>query len=126
MFPVFVTNSRQWLGAGRSAFCFAQFDDNDQVRQLEAIGIICKTVTVNAASLGTGAVGVGTVAVTGLTPQHRCIVMGSAAPSVAVPVFGARCATPGTLTVDFVNPSAGTLDLASQTFTLLAIPGDLN
>lgn len=104
----------------------AQFDDDLVTRQLESIGIICKTVTVDGASLTTGAVGTGTVAVAGLTPAHRCLVMGSAAPSVAVAVFGARCAAAGTLTVDFVNPSAGTLNIASQTFTLLAIPGDLN
>jgi len=104
----------------------AQFDDADQTRQLEGIGIICKTVSLNPASIGAVGVGTATVAVPGLQPSHRCFVMGSAAPSVAVAVFGARCATPGTLTVDFTNASAGALDLAVQNFTLLAIPGDLN
>jgi len=104
----------------------AAFDHDDLVRQLEAIGVICKTVTVNPGSINATSVGTGTVAVAGLTPAHRCLVLGSAAPSVAVCVFGARCAAAGTLTVDFVNPSAGALDLASQTFTLFAIPGDIN
>lgn len=105
---------------------FGQFDDSDQVRQLEAVGFICKTVNLNPASIGATAVGTATANVTGLTLAHRCVVMGAGAPSVAVAVFGARCATPGVLTVDFVNPSAGALDLAAQNFTLIAIPGDLN
>lgn len=104
----------------------AQFDEEVGTKQLEAIGIICKQVTVNVASIGATAVGVGTVAVAGLTPQHRCFVSSAAAPSVSVAVVGARCAAAGTLTIDAVNPSAGTLDLASQVFNLLAIPGDLN
>lgn len=104
----------------------AQFDNDMFTLGLESIGIICKTVSLNAPSIAAGASGVATVAVAGLTPAHRCIVMGAAAFSVAVSVVGARCATPGTLTVDFVNASAGALDLAAQNFTLLAIPGDLN
>lgn len=104
----------------------AQFDDELVTKQLESLGIICKTVAVNAASLNATSVGVGTVAVAGLTPSHKCFISSAAAPSVAVAVVGARCAAAGTLTVDFVNPSAGTLDLASQNFNLLAIPGELN
>lgn len=102
------------------------FDDDFAVKLLEGAGFICKTVSVNAPSMATGTINQGTVAVAGLTPAHRCLVLGAAAPSVAVAVFGARCAAAGTLTVDFVNPTAGTLDAAAQNFTLLAIPGDLN
>lgn len=109
-----------------SVLAALSWDDEDQVRQLEAIGLICKTVSINAPNINAGAIGQGTVAVAGLTPQHRCVVLGAAAPSAAVGVFGARCAAAGTLTVDFFNASAGALDLAVQNFTLFAIPGDLN
>lgn len=106
-----------------------QFDTFDTVRQLEAVGLICKTVTINFGSIpaAPAGVGTGTVAVAGLTPQHRCFVQGSALPAPGnLSIFGARCVTPGTLTVDVTNGSAAPVDLASQTFTLFAIPGDLN
>jgi hypothetical protein len=104
----------------------AQFDEELIVRQLEGVGIICKVVSVNIASIATGALGVGTAAVTGLTPAHRCFVSAQAALSVAIAITGARCAATGVLTVDASNPSAGTLDAAAVNFALLAIPGDLN
>src|SRR5882672_2343842 len=78
----------------------AQFDSEVVTQLLESIGIICKSVSVNVASIGTGASGVGTVAVTGLTPQHRCFVSMNGAASAAIAIVGARCATAGTLTVD--------------------------
>jgi hypothetical protein len=112
-----------WVGATVYA---GQFDNDAATLLLESIGIICKVVNVNVASIGATSVGVGTVAVTGLTPSHRCFVSSAAAPSVSVAVVGGRCATAGTLTIDAVNPSAGALDLAAQNFNLLAIPGDLN
>ena len=104
----------------------AQWDEELLVRQLEGIGIICKTVSVNVASLGAGAIGTGTVAVTNLTPAHKCFVQTAAALSVAIAITGGRCAAAGTLTVDATNPSAGTLDAAAVNMNLLAIPGDLN
>lgn len=104
----------------------AAFDDEDATKWLESIGIICKTVSVNVASMAAGASGVGTVAVTGLTPAHRCIVQSQAALSVAIALVGAACATAGTLTVHATNPSAGVLDAAAVNMTLIAIPGDLN
>lgn len=104
----------------------APFDSDVFFQGLKALGVIVKTVSINPPSIATGAIGQGTVAVAGLTPAHKCIVMGAAAPSVAVAPFGARCAAAGTLTVDFVNPSAGTLDAAVQNFTLLAFPVDIN
>lgn len=110
----------------RIVYAMAQFDDEPLTRQLEGLGFICKTVSVNIASMAAGASGVGTVAVVGLTPNHRCIVQTQAALSVAIAVNGARCAAAGTLTVDATNPSAGTLDAAALNCTLWAIPGDLN
>lgn len=114
------------MGFAPAILYAAQFDNEVTTLLLEAIGIICKVVSVNVASIGATAVGVGTVAVTGLTPAHRCFISSAAAPSVAVAVVGGRCATAGTLTIDAVNASAGALDLAVQNFNLLAIPGDLN
>lgn len=93
---------------------------------LKALGTILKTVSLNPGSIAAGAAGTATVAVTGLTPQHKCIVQSAGALSVAVAITGARCAAAGTLTVDFVNPSAGALDAAAFNATLLAIPADIN
>lgn len=104
----------------------AQFDDETVTKWLESIGIICKVVSINAPSMGTGTSNTATVAVTGLTPQHRCFVSAAAALSVAVSPVGGHCTTPGTLVVDFVNASAGTLDAAAVNFNLFAVPGDLN
>lgn len=104
----------------------AQFDYENQTRQLEAIGLMCKTVSLNPGSIGAAGVGTATAAVSGLTPAHRCFVAGAGVPSGAVGIFGARCVTPGTLTVDFFNGSAGAIDLSAVNCTLFAIPGDLN
>ena len=105
----------------------AAFDHEPVTRQLEGIGIMCKSVTIDVASIPAEDVGVATVAVAGLTPQHRCFVQFSSEPSGAIAVTGAKCADAGTLTVYLVNPNgADAVDLASATFTLFAIPGDLN
>jgi hypothetical protein len=102
-----------------------QFESENLTSQLRAIGIICRQISVNGASMAAGAVGVGTVAVPGLTPQHRCFVSAANALSGAVAVTGARVATSGTLTVDFANPTAGVLDPAAALFNLFAVPGDI-
>jgi hypothetical protein len=106
-----------------------QFENENQTRQLGATGIICRIVSINPPSMATQTLGVGTVAVTGLLPTHRCLVQTAALPAGTVPagtvVVGARCATPGTLTVDFANPSAATSDANVQNFMLFAIPGDI-
>lgn len=87
------------------------------------LGWIYTTITVDPASLGTGATAVTSVSVAGLTPQHRIVAMIQGAPSAGGAVLaGAVCTTPGTVALSYSNPSAGSIDLASHTVLISAIP----
>lgn len=87
------------------------------------LGFIVAAVSVDAPSLTTGITGTATVAVAGLTPAHKCIVMAQEAASAGgVVVSGAYCAAAGTLTVVFANPTAGTLNITALACVLLAFP----
>jgi hypothetical protein len=103
----------------------AAFDFDQGVLLLKATGMIVRTVSGNPGSIASGAAGTATANVTGLTPAHKCWAAGAGAFSVAVAVTGARCVAPGVVTIDFVNASAGALDLAATNFNILAIPGDI-
>lgn len=87
------------------------------------LGVIWSVITVDPASLGTGATAITSVAVTGLTPQHRVIAMIQGAPSAGGAVLsGANCTTPGSVALSYSNPSAGSIDLASHSVLVCAIP----
>lgn len=90
---------------------------------MNSLGFIQADVAIDAPSMTAVTTNTATVAVAGLTPAHRCIFTLRAAPSSGgVVVAGAYCAAAGTLTVQFSNPSAGTVDLSSVNGHLLAFP----
>jgi hypothetical protein len=96
----------------------------DIAKQLTKIlGMIWAVVTVDPASLGTGATAITSVAVTGLQPGHRVLAMIQGAPSAGGAVLaGANCTTPGQVALSYSNPSAGSIDLASHSVLICAIP----
>lgn len=104
----------------------AHFDHFDQTRQLEALGLICKVVSVNPASINAGAEGTATANVAGLQPSHRIFATIQADVTVGLYLRGARCVTPGVATFDYANHSAGAIDEAAHNVAILAVPGDLN
>jgi len=89
----------------------------------KVLGWILIQVTVDPASLASGATATTNATVAGVTPQHRCIPFVNGALSAGGAVCsGAVCTTPGTVAVSYSNPSAGAIDLASHTLNLLCIP----
>jgi hypothetical protein len=86
-------------------------------------GWILNTFAVDPASLGAVATAATNVTVAGVTPQHIifCSIQGAPSSGGVVPVGGV-CTTPGTVAVQYSNPSAGSVDLTSHTLAILCIP----
>lgn len=104
----------------------AAFDDDLTTKMLESIGIICKTISANPASIAAGAEGTIDVDVDGVLPAHKLFVTLAADVTVGLYLRSAVCSTPGTVTLTFANHSAGAIDEAAHNVNLLAIPGELN
>lgn len=80
------------------------------------------TVVFDAASCGSAAVTVQSVPIVGVLPGDIVLMAPvDGALSVAVAIGVGGCTVAGTALVPFINPTAGALDPASETYTFSVI-----
>lgn len=103
-----------------------QFDTEAVTRQLEAIGLVCKRVSVNPGSIGAGAEGTITAAVAGAQIGAR--VFATLEDDVTVGLFlrSAKVTAVNVVTFTYANTSGGSIDEAAHNVNVLLVPGDLN
>lgn len=103
-----------------------QFDTENVVKWLEAVGFICKTVSSNPGSIGAGAEGTITVTVTGAQVGAKVFATLAADVTVGLYLRSAHVSAVNTVTLTYANHSGGSIDEAAHNVQLLIIPGDLN
>lgn len=103
-----------------------QFDTEDQVKRLEGVGFICKSVSVNPGSIASGAEGTATATVTGARVGDRVFATLGADVTVGLYLRSAYVSAVNTLTFHYANTSGGAIDEAAHAVSVLLVPGDLN
>ncbi|MCC6989951.1 MAG: hypothetical protein IT181_13180 [Acidobacteria bacterium] len=101
-------------------------DDMLGTKFLESAGFICKTVSVNPASIAAGAEGTATATVTGAQIGMRIFATLGADVTVGLYLRGARVTAVNTVTFDYANHSGGAIDEAAHSVHVLLLPADLN
>lgn len=104
----------------------AQFDTENVVKWLEAVGFIAKTVSANPGSIASGAEGTTTVTVAGAQVGSKVFATLGADVTVGLLLRSAHVSAVNTVTLTYVNTSGGSIDEAAHNVQLLLIPGDLN
>lgn len=103
-----------------------QFDTEVVTRQLEAIGLVCKRLSVNPPSIAAGAEGTIAVACAGAQIGMRVFATMESDVTVGLYLRGARVTAVNVVTFDYANTSGGAIDEAAHSVNVLLFPGDLN
>jgi len=103
-----------------------QFDTENVVKWLEAIGFICKTVSVDPGNITAGAEGTATATVAGAQIGSKVFATLGADVTVGLYLRGARVTAVNTVTFDYVNHSGGAINEDAHNVQILIVPGDLN
>jgi hypothetical protein len=103
-----------------------QFDTENVVKWLEAIGFICKTLSVNPGAIASGAEGTITATVVGAQVGSKVFATLGSDVTVGLYLRGARVTAVNTITFDYANHSGGSIDEAAHNVQVLIVPGDLN